>query len=215
MFTYLRRWTSGVVSRVDGIVMQIENQETLVDCAIGELKSKVAKAKVQLSRVSRDNEQLKAKASEMQVQAVTWRERARKEPDESRALECLRRSRHTADHASQLAGRLSEQERSEERLCADIAVIVRQLEELVEQRNTMRTRQTRAEAMVLLRGKGDQGVLEVGEILERWEMRILENEIRSGCSETSEDRFEHGYASSEEDQSLRDELSTLRAEVNV
>jgi hypothetical protein len=65
--------------------------------------------------------------------------------------------------------------------------------------------------MVLLRGES-QGVLEVGEILERWEMRILEDEIRSGCAETSTDRFERGYSSAEESAALKEELHQLRAE---
>lgn len=210
VFTYLRRWSSGVVSRVDGIVMQIENQEALVDCAISELKMKVAKAKVQLSRVARDNERLGAKVKETNALIPAWRDRAAQEPEETRALECLRRSKQATKQSLQLTERLEEQERAEANLQQDIIVIVQRLDELIEQRNTMRTRQTRAEAMVLLRGDGGQGVLEVGEILERWEMRILEDEITAGCAASSEDRFERDYASAEENQALKDELLKLR-----
>jgi phage shock protein A len=192
--------------------MQIENQEALVDCAISELKTKIAKAKVQLSRVERDNERLRAKTHETRSLVSTWRDRAKQETDENRALECLRRSKQAAEQSTQLAVRLEEHERAEACLQQDIAVIVRRLDELVEQRNTMRTRQTRAEAMVLLRGDGGQGVLEVGEILERWEMRILEDELTAGCSASGEERFERDYASAEENRALRDELARLREE---
>ena len=210
MMAHFKRWTSGLVTRVDSIVVQIENQEALVESAILDLGQRVARARAQLSRVKRDGDTLRRRVNEARNAATLWRDRARTEPDEARALECLRRAKRAAEHQRELEERAAEHERAEQRLRRDVASIEQRLGVVREQQNTMRTRQTRAEALALLRSiQGDTGY-EVDQVLERWDARILETEVIAGCAEDPYDPFVERFEREEEADDLRAELETLR-----
>lgn len=212
MMAHFKRWTSGLVTRVDSIVVQIENQEALVESAIVDLSQRVARARTQLTRVHKDGEALRRRLSETERESTLWRDRARTEPDQKRALECLRRAKRAAQSHAELVRRSTDHEQAEQRLRRDVATIEQRLEAVREQRNTMRTRQTRAEALALLRNvQGDAGY-EVDQVLERWDARILETEIVAGCAEDDYDPFALRFEREEEDAELLAELEALRKE---
>lgn len=212
MMAHFKRWTSGLVTRVDSIVVQIENQEALVESAILDLGQRVARARAQLSRVRKDGDALRRRVSEAESAATLWRDRARTEPERTRALECLRRAKRAREHHRELEQRAAEHERAEQRLRRDVASIEQRLEVVREQQNTMRTRQTRAEALALLRSiQGDTGY-EVDQVLERWDARILETEVVAGCAEDAFDPFVERFEREEEAGELLAELELLRKE---
>lgn len=212
MMAHFKRWTSGLVTRVDSIVVQIENQEALVDSAILDLGQRVARARAQLTRVHKDGETLRRRLTETEHESTLWRDRARTEPDQTRALECLRRAKRAAQRHAELKQRSAEHEQAEQRLRCDVSTIEQRLEVVREQRNTMRTRQTRAEALALLRNVQGDGGYEVDEVLERWDARILETEIVAGCAEDAYDPFTFQFERDEEVADLLGELATLRKE---
>ena len=76
----------------------------------------------------------------------------------------------------------------------------------------MRTRQSRAEAFSVVQGSGDLESGEIGAIFERWETRVAETEVQSGCLITSLDSFDDEFLDAEEVASLKLELSALRNE---
>jgi len=212
MMAHFKRWTSGLVTRVDSIVVQIENQEALVESAILELGQRVARARAQLNRVQKDGDTLRRRVREAEDAATLWRDRARTEPEQMRALECLRRAKRATEHHRELAERAAEHERAEQRLRRDVGTIEQRLGVVREQRNTMRTRQTRAEALALLRSiQGDTGC-EVDQVLERWDARILETEVVAGCAEDAYDPFVERFEHEEEAADLLAELEVLRKE---
>ena len=210
--TYFKRWTSGLVSRVDSIVVQIENQEALVDSAIADMNQKVARARVQLGRVNKDGEGLARRAEHLSREANVWRDRARTEPDRTRALECLRRSKRASHQHSDIEQRALSHRESEQRLRRDITVIQQKLEQLREQRNTMRTRQTRAEAMAVLQSAGSAGGLEIEQILERWDARVTEAELVAGLTDDDHDSFAADFEHEEQHAELLAELEALKQE---
>lgn len=212
MMAHFKRWTSGLVTRVDSIVVQIENQEALVESALLDLGQRAARARAQLSRVHKDGETLRRRLTEADHEATLWRDRARTEPDQTRALECLRRAKRAAQRQAELAERAAEHDQAEQRLRRDVASIEQRLELVREQRNTMRTRQTRAEALALLRSVQGDGGYEVDQILERWDARILETEIVAGCAEDAYDPFMERFEREEEVADLIGELEALRKE---
>ena len=210
MMAHFKRWTAGLVTRVDSIVVQIENQEALVESVILDLSQRVARARVQLTRVRKDGDALRRRVEETERESTLWRDRARTEPDQARALECLRRAhRATARHA-ELTERAAEHERAEQRLRRDVATIEQRLEAVREQRNTMRTRQTRAEALALLRSVQGETGYEVDQVLERWDARVTETEIVAGCAEDAYDPFVEQFEREEASSDLLAELETLR-----
>jgi len=210
MMAHFKRWTAGLVTRVDSIVVQIENQEALVESAILDLSQRVARARVQLTRVRKDGDALRRGIEETERESTLWRDRARTEPDQDRALECLRRAHRASARHAELTERAAEHERAEQRLRRDVATIEQRLDVVREQRNTMRTRQTRAEALALLRSAQGETGYEVEQVLERWDARVTETEIVAGCAEDAYDPFVEQFEREEAGSDLLAELEALR-----
>jgi phage shock protein A len=213
----LRLWTSSLLSRVDWMVTQVENHEALAEGAIREVRRAGARAHVQLARVRQDGERLRESLSTQIEAEQRWRERARNtaSDDEARALECLRRARAAARRATELERRVDEHDRVEQQLIHDVGAIQERLSKLEDQRNLLRTRQSRAEALSHVR-TADPGA-EAGALFDRWETRVIESEFESACHPDPthrEDEFETEFDEVEEAESLRDELRELLAAEN-
>lgn len=208
---FFKRWTSALVSRVDWMAAQVENQEALVNSAIREAQQATAKAKVQLARVHGDGNKLRNRLEEEQQAEQRWRDRARScaEEDEAKALECLRRSKQAGKQAGQLKGRIEEHQRVEHQLQADVQTLQERLAELVEKRNLMRTRESRASAMKTVSEVMVPMNDGLDDIFERWDTRITEAEIISSCCEQS-DPLDSDFVTAEEEDALRAELEELK-----
>lgn len=210
MMARLKRWTHGFVASIDSMIVQVENHEAQASSALRELEQGVARSKVQLSRVERDGRAMKQALDEEVEAAARWRERARREEQEARALECLRRHKRAESRARELRHSFEEHERIEQQLKLDVQKLERRLVELRQQRNTMRTRQSRADAFSAVDAQGELKDSELGLIFERWETRIAESEVRSGCLVAAEDSFAEEFLDAEEVASLKLELAELK-----
>jgi phage shock protein A len=194
------------------MIVQVENHEALATSALKDLEQGVARSRVQLMRVERDGRSLRQALDEEREAAVRWRDRARREEHEARALECLRRHKRAESRVSELSHNQAEHERIEQALKRDVQTLERRLVELRQQRNTMRTRQSRAEAFSVAQGQGDVESGEIGQIFERWETRVAESEVASGCLVASIDSFDDEFLDAEEAASLKLELAALKEE---
>ncbi|MGB8221281.1 MAG: hypothetical protein WCF10_01780, partial [Polyangiales bacterium] len=91
-----------------------------------------------------------------------------------------------------------------------IGQLSERLQELVERRNVMRTRQSRAEAMqdmsIATTPLGD-----MNELFERWEIRVAEVEI-AGEYDHHVDAFASEFESADDTAALREELHAIRSE---
>ncbi|HEY0463724.1 MAG TPA: PspA/IM30 family protein [Polyangiaceae bacterium] len=210
-----KRWTHGVVASIDSLIVQVENHEAQVSSTLRELEQGVARSKVQLLRVERDGAALKQALADEREAAVRWRDRALREEQEPRALECLRRHKRCERRLLELAQHQAEHARVEQQLKRDVLTLEQRLFELRQQRNTMRTRQSRAEAFSVVQGSGDLENGEIGAIFERWETRVAETEVQSGCLLSSVDSFDEEFLDAEEIATLKLELDDLRKQENV
>ncbi len=208
----LKRWTHGVVASIDSLIVQVENHEAQVTSTLRELEQGVARSKVQLMRVERDGAAMRQALGEEREGAVRWRERAKREEQEARALECLRRFKRAEQRARELEHNQAEHARVEQQLKRDILVLEQRLVELRQLRNTLRTRQSRAEAFDVVRGRGDLENGEIGALFERWETRIAETEVTSGCLTAAIDGFDEEFLDVEEAAALKLELRELKEE---
>jgi len=214
----VRGWTAGLISRIDWMVTQVENHESLAASAIREVQQNAARARVQLGRVRRDGEALRCRAAEAREGATTWRDRAREcGDDESRALECLRRGRRAAQRSTELERRLAEHDRVEKQLAKDVARIDERLSELRERHNVLRTRQSRAHALATVREAGSPAHTDPADLFERWETQVTEREIAGDCTQGEDgmlgnDTFADEFDAREEEEALREELRALRGE---
>ena len=209
--SYLKRWTSGVLSHVDAFVTRIENHESLVNESLKELREATARARVQAKRVREDGRRLEEKCAEQRAQAARWRERAESSmDDDARAMECLRRQRIAQLTLGALEKRLEAHAQIEKQLVADVRTLDDRLDRLEEQRNLMRTRQSRAEALGVLRGSTVQLGDDIDDVFDRWEIRVAQAESTADVTSRPEDAFESAFLDEEEQANLRLELESLR-----
>jgi phage shock protein A len=212
MMARFKRWTHGFVASIDSMIVQVENHEAQALSALRELEQGVARSKVQLLRVERDGRAMAAALADEVEASARWRERARREENQSRALECLRRHKRSEARVAELQSHFTDHERIEQQLKRDVQTLERRLTELRQQRNTMRTRQSRAEAFGVAQAQGPLEEGEIGRIFERWETRIAESEVQSGCLVAITDSFDEEFLDAEETASLQLELAELKEE---
>jgi len=205
-----KHWARDVVSKIDGLIVQIENHENSITSALRAFEQGVARSRLQLERVKRDGESLRQSLAEERDGAQRWRERARREADEPQGLECLRRSKRAARLALELERRVGEHEGVEQQLERDVRRIERRLLELRAQAQAIRTRESRASAYDALPHGREPGVF--GVAFERWEAQVAESEIASGCLTADLDELDDEYMTREEEAVLVLELRELKEE---
>ncbi len=207
-----KRWSVSIRTRLDDVIGQIENHEAVVDEVIRDVHRAAARARVQLRRVQRDGAELRQRLESERSAALDWRERASRldATEEARAIECLRRAKRAERRVEELELRRSEHERAEKQLASDVRGIESRLSELRERRNLMRTRQSRAEAVSVVRSP-DESLCSLDDIFDRWDSRITEMELVTGQGDPT-DAFEDDFVSEEEEAALREELASVRAQ---
>ena len=207
----LRHWSASLVSRVDWMVGMVENHEALAESAIRDLGRHAARAKVQMGRVRSDGQRLRQRFADERDAQTAWRARAKRlaTTDEARALECVRRAKASERRILDFEERIAEHERIEHQLGKDLARVEEKLAKMKAQRNLMRTRESRAEA---LNAVGEcHEVAGLDDVFERWDTRITERELVAGCGDEG-DALDFELTEQEAEEDLRDELSRLVAE---
>ncbi len=205
------RWTTGFASRIDAMVRQIENHDALVSAAIRDAKEARARAKVQLKRVRQDGRRMQQRRAELEQSETLWRERAQRvaASDEERGIECVRRMKRAAHERTALGDQVEEHARIEAQLGRDIGRIDQRIEQLVQQRNLLRTRQSRAEALAAAQREDGCRISEVEDVLERWEIKVSRNETDVDCDLDEQDDLEIELGGEEERAALLEELRAL------
>ncbi|RIL07850.1 MAG: hypothetical protein DCC75_09700 [Proteobacteria bacterium] len=213
MMKTLRRWSTSIVASIDAMVCQVQNHEALVNAAIKEVHETAARAKVQIARVRADGAQMRKRLSEMRQEYEIWQERAVKVAgaDQAKALECLRRKKRLAKQISSLEVEERGHSKHEKQLADDLVRIEERLNQLRHQRNMLRSRQTRAEALSALQGNDAVVLSEIDEILDRWEIKVTQYEMQGDCNSSSVDALASDFAGEEEDTALQLELNQLMA----
>lgn len=207
----IRRLTSSISSSFHWVVNQIENHEALVDAAIKEVQDAEARARVQLKRLQADGAAQRKQLAGHREQERIWLERGKRlaEADQTTAIECLKRRRKCAEQVRALEVQEREHSLIEQQLSQDLEAIRGRLNALRQQRNLMRTRQSRAEALTALNTDDGRLLTELDDLFERWEVKIAQCESIGGINPDHVDPVEHALADEEEANALRAELEAL------
>ncbi|HTM46898.1 MAG TPA: PspA/IM30 family protein [Polyangiaceae bacterium] len=208
----MKRLTLSIRARLDQVLSEVENHEALAQSALKELHESIAGARVGLNRVERDESRLNKQKEESAASALRWRERAKTETDQGRALECLRRARRADELVSSIAQRLLDQRSIRERLTGEVRQLEVRYSELQSRYHLMRTREARARAFETLQNDVAGVGGEVERVFERWEGRVTRSEYEGGVIIDQEEDLEARYLESEERQELMVELQNLRGE---
>lgn len=206
----IHRFTTTISSSFDWVINQIENHEALVNSAIRDATISCAKAQAQHERVKKDGAKMRAKLAELQQAILTWEERAKRssEQDKERALECLRRKKRFTAELTALEIEERKHSTMEKQLGEDIQQLAERIRKLKEQRNLMKTRESRAEAVKLLGAHDSQAFTEIDSLFERWESKVGVYEMGLGNT-ASVDALEESFLSNEEREELLIELARL------
>jgi len=211
----LRRLTASIFSSFEGVIGQLENHEALVTTAIREAEHAAGRAKAQLARVQKDGIAMRKRVEELREEASTWEERAKRiaTQDQAKALECVRRRQRHLAEASKIEEQAIGHVKLERQLNADLAVVQEKLSTLRTQRNIMRTRESRAEALRVIHSVDSSTIGEIDDIFDRWEARISACELHVESSVSSNvDELAQEFSSKEEEGELQAILATLVSE---
>lgn len=206
----IRRITATVSSRVDQAVSKVENHDAIVDAALRDTRQAAVRARVRLQRLQRDGHKLKQRQRALEKTAAQWAERARTiaASDEQKALECLRRRRDCESQRRALDEAIRNHDALEQRIADQLRDIERRVDEVTQQRNAMRSRQSVAEALRAIEQMDGPSRLDIEETFDRWEIHLGESEILTSAISPA-DPLESAFLAEEDESELRLELDAL------
>ena len=207
-----KRISATVVSNIDRVVGEIENNDAVIKATLTELRKKVAAAKVRLAHVHRQAASLDAQIQQRREDEQLWGERAVAiaSSDEARALECVRRRQQCRLQAEKQEQTLQHYQLAAEKLGRGVQEGEQRLAEMGQKHTLMRARQSTAEALSAASQAGDDFLQQMDEGFDRWEIKILQEEMAVDSGEVL-DPLDREFSSSETEQLLRDELAALIA----
>ncbi|MEO0345546.1 MAG: hypothetical protein AAF229_04725 [Pseudomonadota bacterium] len=206
----IRRITATVSSSVDRAVSRVENHDAIVEAALRDTRQAASRARVRLRRLQRDGERLQQRHDALGVAIERWGERARAiaAEDEAKALACVRRRRDCEQQRTALASAIENHAVLEKRMAEQVRQIDGRIEEVMRQRNEMRSRQSVVEAIRAVEHMDDGARVDLEETFDRWEIQLGETEILSEAAAPI-DVLESEFLAEEDDAALRAELELL------
>lgn len=208
----IKRLSATLVSNIDRVVGEIENNDAVIQATLTELRKKVAAAKVRLAQVHRQEANLNRQIEKRRADEQRWGERAIEaaSTDEARALECVRRRQQCRQQAQRLEQGQQHYQLTAEKLARGVAEGEERLAEMGQKHTLMRARQSTAEALSAANQAGDDFLQQMEDGFDRWEVKILQEEMAVD-SDDMLDPLDREFSNSENDQALRDELAALMA----
>ena len=207
----IKRLSATLVSNIDRVVGEIENNDAVIQATLAELRRKVATAKVRLAQVHRQEANLNRQIQQRREEEQLWGERALEaaSTDEAKALECVRRRLQSRRQAEKLEQGQQHYQLTAEKLARGVQEGEERLAEMGQKHTLMRARQSTAEALHAANQAGDESLQQVEDSFDRWEVKILEEEMM-GESDDLLDPLDREFTHSENEQALRDELAALQ-----
>ncbi len=205
-----------ISATVERAVSSIENHDAVVEAALKETRAAAAKARVRLSRVYKDGENLRKKLVDLAEKEKLWTERAKTiaATDEAKALQCVGRRNQCKEQLIQTRDMLARHDELEQNIGQSVKRIEERLEELTNQRNMMRSRHSTVDAMRVINKIEDSSSVGIEDTFDRWEMLITESEYSVGSSHHS-DSLDASFTQVENEDDLRADLALLLNETNI
>ena len=211
------RITATLGASADQAVSRFENHDAIAESALRQARQSVVKARVQHTRVTRDGSELRARVAELHKDEALWPRRAREiaPEDEQKAMDCLGHRCRCRELLAQTQERLSRHEQLESDVYSRLQEIEHRLEQINQQRNQMRSRESVAKAMDVMGRVETDGQDSVEAVFDRWEISIGETEMRGEAYQSivdTKDPLQREYESKEHASKLRGELEALLAD---
>ena len=207
----IKRLSATLVSNIDRVVGEIENNDAVIQATLSEMRRKVATAKVRLAQVHRQGADLDREIRQRRKDEQLWGARALEvaSTDEAKALECVRRRLQCRRQAEKLEQGQQHYQLTAEKLARGVQEGEERLAEMGQKHTLMRARQSTAEALHAANQAGDESLQQVEDSFDRWEVKILQEEMIMD-SDDMLDPLDREFTHSENEQVLRDELTALQ-----
>ena len=208
----IKRLSATLVSNIDRVVGEIENNGAVIQATLSEMRRKVATAKVRLAQVHRQGADLDREIRQRRKDEQLWGARALEvaSTDEAKALECVRRRLQCRRQAEKLEQGQQHYQLTAEKLARGVEEGEERLAEMGQKHTLMRARQSTAEALHVANLAGDESLHQMEDSFDRWEVRILQEEMAVDSDEVLTP-LDREFSDSENEQALRDELAALIA----
>ncbi len=204
------RLQATISAGLDNAVSQVENHDAVVEAALKDARSAAARARVRLSRVQKEEANMKSKLAELNSMQKKWTDRAVRtaETDESQALECVKRKKACEEQIKQTKEAINRHQQLETNVGSSVDRIEQRITELTQQRNLMRSRHSAADALRVINKIEGDCADGIDDTFERWEMLVAETEYMAG-STVNIDTLNESFAKDEDNESLKADLEDL------
>jgi len=208
----IKRLSATVASHIEKVVGEIEDHDAVIHAALGDMRKKVAEAKVRLGQVRREKDRLEQLGREQKDHAERWRRRAVEcaGNDEAKALECVSRARHCEQQAERLDQALCQYEQAADKLTGDIELSEQRLAVIKQKQTLMRARQSTSSALSATSETRNDAIELLDDSFDRWEIKISQDELSLDGFDPV-DPIEREFVTQEQEDELRNELASLLA----
>ena len=196
---------------VDNLVDRVENHDAVVEASIRKCRQAAADTRVKLARLQKDGERLRARIQTLENEITNWQQRAIDcaDEDESKALQCLKRKKNLQDELERTGSLLASHRQSEQQVRSNLQQIESRIDDITQQRNAMRTRESAARAMRILNQMEGSNCVTLDDTFDRWESSLVETEMVAAAFSPT-DELADEFVQQEEEQALRDQLTALK-----
>jgi len=204
------RLQATISAGLDNAVSQVENHDAVVEAALKDARGAAARARVRLSRVQKEEANMKSKLAELNSMQRKWTDRAVRtaETDESQALECVKRKKACEEQIAQTKEAIARHQQLGNNVGSSVDRIEQRITELTQQRNLMRSRHSAADALRVINKIEGDCADGIDDTFERWEMLVAETEYMAG-SAVNIDTLNESFAKDEDKASLKADLEDL------
>lgn len=207
----VRNLVTSVTASFDQFVNKVENHEAVADHVLKDVQAAAARLRVQIARIQADVDRRQTARDDLKANAQRWRQRAIDTPveDEARALECLERAERAARDSEIAQEQLQRSEGLLAQVQSSLQDVEGRLADLKHRRNTLSSRNVRADVLTSAHGDSVQDAAEA--VFERWEQAVTEKEYQDvPAASTGPDSFERAYDDAEHSAGLKARLAELR-----
>lgn len=210
--SFIKRITATVISRVDQLVTEIENQDAIAQAAIDAMQKTNVEAKLRHQHVVDEAENIRQQISTLQQEIKRWHERAiiSAESDEDKALQCITRARACQSKQDKLNITLTQYRQASDKLSRNIELCDQRQSEMKQKLTLMRARQSSCEALNTSQTIDHDTENYLRHSFERWETEISRAEINMSLEKKSDD-LDDEFSLQETQADLCKELQTLVA----
>ncbi len=207
------RLQATISAGLDNAVSQVENHDAVVEAALKEARGAAARARVRLSRVQKEEANMRSKLAELENMQRKWTDRAIRtaKEDEKQALECVKRKNACEEQIIQTKDAIARHTQLETNVGSSVERIEQRITELTQQRNLMRSRHSAADAMRVINKIEGDCADGIDDTFERWEMLVAETEYMAG-SAVNVDTLNESFTKDENNESLKADLEDLLRE---